>query len=203
MGTILVAASNSHTVYTFDSDSPSVSRFNGGCATTWPPLTIASGQTPTGGPGVTGQLGTITRADGSLQVTYKGLPLYFFHSATKPGDTKGNYTGWSLAKPSADVRREFGLRPRELLLLPGRAQGKIALLRQACGDRRLSEVEGLELLVDVRRDVRHPVTLPHAHLERGGPAVAAVEKLLVGEPQVAGGDRLPLRMQPSSPPHEL
>ena len=99
MGTVLVAASNSHTVYTFGSDTPGVSNCNGGCATTWPPLTIASGTTPTGGPGVTGQLGTITRADGSLQVTYKGLPLYFFHSDTKAGDTKGNYTGWSLVKP--------------------------------------------------------------------------------------------------------
>jgi predicted lipoprotein with Yx(FWY)xxD motif len=98
MGTVLVAASNSHTVYNFNSDTPGVSNCNGGCATTWPPLTIASG-TPTGGPGVTGQLGTIARSDGSLQVTYKGLPLYFFHSDTKPGDTKGNYTGWSLVKP--------------------------------------------------------------------------------------------------------
>jgi predicted lipoprotein with Yx(FWY)xxD motif len=99
MGTILVAASNSHTVYTFDSDTPGVSKCSGGCATTWPPLTIASGTTPTGGPGVTGHLGTITRADGSLQVTYKGLPLYFFHSDTTAGDTKGNYTGWRLVKP--------------------------------------------------------------------------------------------------------
>jgi predicted lipoprotein with Yx(FWY)xxD motif len=99
MGTILVAASNNHTVYTFDSDTPGVSKCSGGCASTWPPLSIASGMTPTGGPGVTGPLGTITRSDGSLQVTYKGLPLYFFHSDTNPGDTKGNYTGWSLVKP--------------------------------------------------------------------------------------------------------
>jgi predicted lipoprotein with Yx(FWY)xxD motif len=99
MGTILVAASNSHSVYTFGSDSPGVSNCNGGCSAIWPAVSIASGQTPTGGPGVTGQLGTINRSDGSLQVTYKGLPLYFFHSDTKPGDTKGNYTGWSLVKP--------------------------------------------------------------------------------------------------------
>ena len=99
MGTILVAASNSHTVYTFNSDTPGVSNCKGGCASTWPPLTVANGQTPTGGPGVIGALGTITRDDGSLQVTYKGLPLYFFHSDSNPGDTKGNYTGWSLVKP--------------------------------------------------------------------------------------------------------
>ena len=99
MGTILVAASNSHTVYTFNSDTPGVSNCSGGCSAIWPAVSIASGQTPTGGPGVTGQLGTITRSDGSLQLTYKGLPLYFFHSDSKPGDTKGNYTGWSLVKP--------------------------------------------------------------------------------------------------------
>ena len=99
LGTILVAASNMHTVYTFDSDSPGASSCNGGCSAIWPPMSIASGTTPTGGPGVTGQLGTITRGDGSMQVTYKGLPLYFFHSDSKAGDTKGNYTGWSLVKP--------------------------------------------------------------------------------------------------------
>ena len=99
MGTILVAASNSHTLYNFDSDSPGVSRCTGQCIVIWPALSVAAGQTPTGGPGVTGQLGTITRSDGTLQVTYKGLPLYFFHNDSKPGDTHGNYTGWSLVHP--------------------------------------------------------------------------------------------------------
>ncbi|TMF23129.1 MAG: hypothetical protein E6H90_05680 [Chloroflexi bacterium] len=99
MGTILVAASNGHTVYTFKSDTPGVTNCKGGCISAWPPLSVPSGSTPMGGTGVTGQLGTITRDDGSLQVTYKGLPLYFFHSDSKPGDTNGNYTGWSLVKP--------------------------------------------------------------------------------------------------------
>ena len=48
---------------------------------------------------MTGPLGTIRRADGSVQVTYKGMPLYFFHSDSNAGDTNGNYTGWSLVKP--------------------------------------------------------------------------------------------------------
>ena len=99
MGTILVAASNRHTVYRFNSDTPGVSNCKGGCISAWPPLSVSAGKTPTGGTGVTGQLGTITRDDESLQVTYKGLPLYFFHSDSKPGDTNGNYTGWSLVKP--------------------------------------------------------------------------------------------------------
>src|SRR2546427_7555330 len=39
MGTILVAASNNPTVYTFDSDTPGVSKCSGGCAATSPPAT--------------------------------------------------------------------------------------------------------------------------------------------------------------------
>ena len=49
---------------------------------------------------MTGTLGTITRADtGALQVTYNGLPLYFFKSDSKPGDAKGVYTDWAAVKP--------------------------------------------------------------------------------------------------------
>jgi predicted lipoprotein with Yx(FWY)xxD motif len=44
---------------------------------------------------------TITRADGSAQLTYKGMPLYFWKSDVKPGDTTGNGVGgvWSVVKP--------------------------------------------------------------------------------------------------------
>jgi predicted lipoprotein with Yx(FWY)xxD motif len=31
----------------------------------------------------------ITRADGSLQTTYKGWPLYYFSKDAGPGDLKG------------------------------------------------------------------------------------------------------------------
>ena len=43
-----------------------------------------------GGFGVTGQLGTLTRADGTTQVTYAGKPLYYWQGDTKPGDATGN-----------------------------------------------------------------------------------------------------------------
>jgi predicted lipoprotein with Yx(FWY)xxD motif len=33
--------------------------------------------------------GTITRADGQKQTTYKGMPLYFFAGDKAPGDTNG------------------------------------------------------------------------------------------------------------------
>ena len=100
--TILVAGSNGMTVYTFTSDTAGSgkSACSGGCLTKWPALTVAAGAAPTAGDGVTGQLGTITRADdGTLQVTYNGLPLYFFQNDKAPGDTNGSYPNWNLVKP--------------------------------------------------------------------------------------------------------
>ncbi len=96
LGTLMVATSNQMTLYTFDKDvAGSPSTCLGGCLTAWPALTVAAGDTPTGGTGVTGTLGTIARTDnGALQVTYNGLPLYFFHNDVKPGDTLGIYPNW-------------------------------------------------------------------------------------------------------------
>ena len=96
-GTLLVASSNQMTVYTFDKDvaGSGASTCTGGCLTNWPALTVATGDTPTGGSGVTGTLGTIVRTDnGAIQVTYNGLPLYFFINDKAPGDTLGIYTNW-------------------------------------------------------------------------------------------------------------
>ncbi len=100
--TILVAGSNGMTVYTFTNDTAGSgkSACSGGCLTKWPALTVAAGATPTSGTGVTGQLGTIARADnGSLQVTYNGLPLYFYAGDKAAGDTNGSYPNWNLVKP--------------------------------------------------------------------------------------------------------
>jgi predicted lipoprotein with Yx(FWY)xxD motif len=96
-GTLLVATSNDMTLYTFDKDvaGSGVSNCTGGCLTTWPALTVAAGDIPTGGAGVRGALGTITRTDnGATQVTYDGKPLYFFANDKGPGDTNGIYTNW-------------------------------------------------------------------------------------------------------------
>ena len=91
-GTVLVAGSNGMTVYTFTKDTAGdgKSTCSGACLVKWPALTVPAGTTPTGGSGVTGTLGTITRADdGTLQVTYNGLPLYFYVGDKAAGDTNG------------------------------------------------------------------------------------------------------------------
>ena len=76
------------TLYTHAGDSATSSTCTGACATAWPPLT-ATGQ-PTAGTGVTGKLGTLTRADGTVQVTYAGLPLYYWQGDKKAGDVTGD-----------------------------------------------------------------------------------------------------------------
>ncbi len=102
-GTLLVAGANGMTVYTFAKDvaNSGTSACTGGCITKWPALTVPAGSTPAGGSGVTGKLGTITRTDdGSAQVTYNGLPLYFYSGDKAPGDANGIYPGWAAVKPA-------------------------------------------------------------------------------------------------------
>ncbi len=86
-----LSASNGMTLYQSTKDAINVSNCTGACAVAWPPYIVSatSATSLTADPGITGQIGTIKRADGSLQVTYRGLPLYFFAQDTKPGDTNG------------------------------------------------------------------------------------------------------------------
>jgi predicted lipoprotein with Yx(FWY)xxD motif len=54
------------------------------CTQVWHPLT----PTGTGAPAGAASLGTVTRPDGTVQVTYRGLPLYTF-AQDQPGQAKG------------------------------------------------------------------------------------------------------------------
>jgi predicted lipoprotein with Yx(FWY)xxD motif len=74
------------TLYSFAPDTRTTSHCNGTCAQLWPPVHGPL----TAGPGVTGGLGTIKRADGAIQATYNGHPLYTYVADTAPGQAKGN-----------------------------------------------------------------------------------------------------------------
>ncbi len=77
------------TVYTYKNDTAGQSTCTADCAKTWPPVTIAAGIQPWGGPRVPGTLGVISRADGSHQVTYNGQPLYLYSGDKNAGDGNG------------------------------------------------------------------------------------------------------------------
>jgi len=81
------------TLYTHTGDSPNTSTCSGSCLSAWPALTVPAGQSPVAGPGVTGHLGTFSRSDGTTQVTYNGLPLYYWQGDAKPGDATGQGVG--------------------------------------------------------------------------------------------------------------
>jgi predicted lipoprotein with Yx(FWY)xxD motif len=91
------------TLYTLKSDSKDTTTCSGACATNWPPFTLSAGGTTVAGSGVTGVLGTFTRPDGATQVTYAGMPLYYFAGDSKAGDTNGQGIKgvWFVASPDA------------------------------------------------------------------------------------------------------
>jgi predicted lipoprotein with Yx(FWY)xxD motif len=101
LGTVIVAGTNGMTVYTYSQDVKDSGKSNctGSCITTWPAVTVADGATPSAGSGASGKLGTIKRDDGATQVTYNGLPLYFFANDHAPGDSNGVYENWNAVKP--------------------------------------------------------------------------------------------------------
>jgi predicted lipoprotein with Yx(FWY)xxD motif len=87
LGSILVD-STGRTLYLFKADVGAKSACSGACATAWPPLRVTAKATSGGGL-TASKLGTITRSDGTEQVTYNGHPLYTFINDTKPGQTTG------------------------------------------------------------------------------------------------------------------
>ncbi|MGH3069214.1 MAG: COG4315 family predicted lipoprotein [Streptosporangiaceae bacterium] len=82
----VLATAKGFTVYWFGPDTRTMSHCNGKCAHAWPPVKGPA----VAGPGVTGKLGTIKRADGSTQATFNGHPLYTFIADTAPGQANGN-----------------------------------------------------------------------------------------------------------------
>ena len=65
------------------------------CAANWPPLPVAATAVPLG------DYTIITRADGSKQWAFKGMPLYYYVKDTKAGDKLGDGVGgiWKIARP--------------------------------------------------------------------------------------------------------
>lgn len=98
LGTYLVGR-DGRTLYVYAQDAPGTSACVDECATAWPPFTLDAGGSVAGGAGVDGTFGTVTRADGSRQVTYAGAPLYYFSGDTLRGDANGQGLGgaWSVA----------------------------------------------------------------------------------------------------------
>lgn len=102
-GKILVDG-NGMTLYIYTKDSANTSNCSGGCSQKWPALPAVAAANV--GAGVDASfLGSITRADGASQATYKGMPLYTYTSDTKPGDLNGQGKGgvWYVISPAGAI----------------------------------------------------------------------------------------------------
>ena len=93
------------TLYIFTPDSANTSTCVDACAQSWPPLVVASTDTLKAGDGVTGKLTTFARPDGTMQVAYNGIPLYYFAKDAKAGDVTGQGVGgkWFVASPTGPL----------------------------------------------------------------------------------------------------
>jgi predicted lipoprotein with Yx(FWY)xxD motif len=104
LGQVLVD-SEGHTLYAFSGDSAGASTCEGACEKAWPPLLVEHGEPEPSNGASAARLGTITRTDGSRQVTYAGQPLYRYGGDKQPGQADGNgaaaFDGtWSALKGS-------------------------------------------------------------------------------------------------------
>ncbi|WP_344109265.1 hypothetical protein [Kribbella alba] len=90
----IVVDGTGRTLYVYDLDTakPSKSNCNGSCATAWPPLLAGTGTPQVSGVSAS-LVGTVTRSDGTKQVTLAGSPLYYFANDAKAGDASGQAVG--------------------------------------------------------------------------------------------------------------
>ena len=88
LGEITVDA-DGRTVYVFDKDTAGsgASACSGPCLENWPAVTADTEDPAVDG--VSGEVGTITRDDGTRQVTLEGMPLYTYAHDSDPGDVTG------------------------------------------------------------------------------------------------------------------
>ncbi len=102
LGTILV---NSQGMTLYHLSGESNGKFictSSGCLGVWHPLIASSSGSPSG---EVSALGTVKRPEGTLQVTYKGAPLYTFTGDHQSGETNGqgikDVGTWSAATTAA------------------------------------------------------------------------------------------------------
>jgi predicted lipoprotein with Yx(FWY)xxD motif len=98
LGTVVVNGQGM-TVYRFDADSnnPPTSKCTDTCVTYWPPVMAGSG-TPQAQGISASLLGTVTRPDGTKQLTLAGWPLYTYAGDHAAGDANGQGLNASGAK---------------------------------------------------------------------------------------------------------
>jgi predicted lipoprotein with Yx(FWY)xxD motif len=117
LGTIVVDG-KSMTVYRFDADTnkPPTSHCTGSCTTFWPPVPAGTGTPQVQGVSAS-LIGTVTRDDGTKQLTLAGWPLYTYAGDKAAGDASGQgvnafgATWWAVTPAGAKAASSSGSSP--------------------------------------------------------------------------------------------
>lgn len=94
-GSVFMMNQSHMTLYTYDQDGASMSACTGACAKVWPPALLPADA----------ELGEnyslFARDDGSMQIAYKGRPLYLYSGDTRIGDVNGDGIDgvWNISRP--------------------------------------------------------------------------------------------------------
>ena len=94
-GQVFIMNEKYMSLYFYSKVTNGVSKCNGACAKAWPPALMPAGtQMPE-------SYSLIRRGDGTMQIAFKGQPLYLYAKDRKIGDTKGDGAQglWVLARP--------------------------------------------------------------------------------------------------------
>ncbi|MEO5968703.1 MAG: hypothetical protein ABIQ95_02145 [Bdellovibrionia bacterium] len=100
---------NGRSLYIFELDSPGQSNCIGSCAEVWMPLLMPSQRNlSASGNADASAIGSTTRSDGTMQITYRGMPLYVYTQDQRLGDGSGqgieSFGGrWVLVRPNGST----------------------------------------------------------------------------------------------------
>jgi len=94
----VLAARSGLALYTWDNEKDGQVRCIDDCAKAWPPLTFRKTRVARHVSGIHGTFATVSRPDGTTQVTFNGQPVY-----TYAGDARGrilcdNEDGWHVVR---------------------------------------------------------------------------------------------------------
>ncbi len=94
-GQVFIMNRSHYSLYTYGLDTPGKSNCYDACAEMWPPTIVPAGTK------IPASYSLIERRDGTLQLAYKGQPLYRYSGDKEIGDISGDGIDgvWRLAKP--------------------------------------------------------------------------------------------------------
>ena len=101
-----IADGSGRAVYVLDDDSSNGAACTQLCLAIWPPVAVGNAIPQSSDSAVLhSNIGVVTRDGGTVQITFRGRPLYYYLGDQKPGDTRGHHVEdswgeWKLISPA-------------------------------------------------------------------------------------------------------